>query len=127
MRAIATVLLLLAAAVNLIPVAGALSTSRLEGLYGVVVQDPNLEVLMRHRAVLFAIVAGLLAVAAFHPPLRALAIAAGLISMLSFVAIAGLVGEYNPLLRRVLLVDVVASLALVAAGLLDYLSVRAGP
>jgi len=119
MRAIVTLLLLLAAVVNLLPVVGVLSTSRLEGLYGVVVQDPNLAILLRHRAVLFAIVAGLLAVAAFHPPLRALAIAAGLLSMLSFVAIAGLVGEYNPLLRRVVLVDVVASLALVAAGLLS--------
>lgn len=126
MRAIVTGLLLLAALVNLLPVVGVLSTSRLEGLYGVVVQDPNLAILLRHRAVLFAIVAGLLALAAFHPPLRALAIAAGLISMLSFVAVAGLVGEYNPLLRRVVLVDVAASLALVAAGLLDYLSVTAG-
>lgn len=126
MRAIVTGLLLLAALVNLLPVIGVLSASRLEGLYGVVVQDPNLAILLRHRAVLFAIVAGLLALAAFHPPLRALAIAAGLISMLSFVAVAGLVGEYNPLLRRVVLVDVAASVALVAAGLLDYLSVTAG-
>jgi hypothetical protein len=126
MRAIVTGLFLLAALVNLLPVVGVLSTSRLEGLYGLVVQDPNLAILLRHRAVLFAIVAGLLGLAAFHPPLRALAISAGLISMLSFVAIAGLVGEYNPLLRRVVLVDVVASIALVAAGLLDYLSVTAG-
>jgi hypothetical protein len=126
MRAIVTGLFLLAALVNLLPVVGVLSTSRLEGLYGLVVQDPNLAILLRHRALLFAIVAGLLGLAAFHPPLRALAISAGLISMLSFVAIAGLVGEYNPLLRRVVLVDVVASLALVAAGLLDYLSVTAG-
>ena len=29
---------------------------------------------MRHRAVLFAIVGGLLGAAAFHPPLRSLAI-----------------------------------------------------
>ena len=126
MRAIVTLLFLLAALVNLLPAVGVLSTSRLEGLYGVVVQDANLEILLRHRAVLFAIVAALLALAAFHPPLRALAIAAGLASMLSFVAIAGLVGEHNPLLRRVVLVDVVASVALVAAGLLDWLSVTAG-
>jgi hypothetical protein len=126
MRAIVTGLFLLTALVNLLPVVGVLSTSRLEGLYGLVVQDPNLAILLRHRAVLFAIVAGLLGLAAFHPPLRALAISAGLISMLSFVAIAGLVGEYNPLLRRVVLVDVVASVALIAAGLLDYLTVTAG-
>ena len=126
MRTIVTLLLVLAALVNLVPVVGVLSTSRLEGLYGVVVQDPNLAILLRHRAMLFAIVGALLALAAFHPPLRALAIAAGLLSMLSFVAIAGLVGEYNPLLRRVALVDVAASVVLVAAGLLDYLSATSG-
>ena len=126
MRAIVTVLLLLAAAVNLLPVLGAFSTARLEALYGVVVQDPNLAILMRHRAVLFAIVSGLLVLAAFHAPARALAIPAGLVSMLAFVALAGSVGEYNPLLRRVVIVDVVASLALVAAAVLDLWTVTGG-
>ena len=120
MRTLATALLLLAALANLLPVLGVLSKARLESLYGVLLQDPNLAILMRHRAVLFAIVGGLLGVAAFHPPLRTFAIAAGLVSMLSFVAIAGLVGDYNPQLRRVVLVDVIASLGLVAAALLDY-------
>jgi hypothetical protein len=46
--------------------------------------------------------------------------------MLAFVAIAGSVGDYNPLLRRVVLVDVVASVALVAAALLDWLVVTGG-
>jgi hypothetical protein len=39
--------------------------------------------------------------------------------MLSFVALALLVGDHNPQLRRVVVVDVVASLTLVAAALLD--------
>jgi hypothetical protein len=120
MRALVTVLLLLAAAVNLLPVVGVLSTARLEALYGVVVQDANLAILMRHRAVLFGIVGGLLVVAAFYPPARPLAIPAGLVSMLAFVAIAGAVGDYNPLLRRVLIVDVAASIALVVAALIDW-------
>jgi hypothetical protein len=125
MRTLATALLLLAALANLLPVLGVLSAARLESAYGVLLQDPNLAILMRHRAVLFAIVAGLLGVAAFDPPLRTFAIAAGLVRMLSFVVLAGLVGDYNPQLRRVLLVDVIASLGLVAAALLDYLSVSA--
>ena len=126
MRTLATALLLLAALANLLPVLGVLSTARLESLYGVLLRNPNLAILMRHRAVLFAIVGGLLGVAAFHPPLRTFAIAAGLVSMLSFVAIAGLTGDYNPQLRRVVLVDVIASLGLVAAALLDAFTVRDG-
>jgi hypothetical protein len=126
MRAFVTVLLLLAAAANLLPVLGALSTARLEALYGVVIQDTNLAILMRHRAVLFGIVGSLLAVAAFHAPVRPLAIPAGLVSMLAFVAIAGSVGDYNPLLRRLVIVDVAASVALVAAAVLDWLVVTGG-
>jgi hypothetical protein len=126
MRVVVTVLLLLAAAANLLPMLGVLSTARLEALYGVVIQDPNLAILMRHRAVLFGIVGALLLVAAFYPPARPLAIPAGLVSMLAFVAIAGAVGDYNPLLRRVVLVDVAASLALVAAALVDWLAVTSG-
>lgn len=126
MRTFATALLLLAAVANLLPVLGVLSAARLESLYGVLLQDPNLAILLRHRAVLFAIVGGLLGVAAFHPPLRSFAITAGLVSMLSFVALAGLTGDYNPQLRRVVLVDVIASLGLVAAALLDYFAVTDG-
>lgn len=122
MRAFATTLFLAVAIVNLLPAIGAFSTSRLEVLYGVTVPDPNLAILLRHRAVFFAIVGGLLAIAALYPPLRPIALAAGLVSMLSFVAVARLVGEYNAQLRRVVAVDVVASIALVVAAALDLLA-----
>jgi hypothetical protein len=126
MRVLVSLLLIFAAVVNLLPMLGVLGTARLEALYGIVVQDPNLAILMRHRAVLFGIVGGLLALAAFYAPARPLAIPAGLVSMLAFVAIAGSVGDYNPLLRRVVIADVVASLALVAAAVLDWLVVTGG-
>jgi hypothetical protein len=42
--------------------------------------------------------------------------------MLSFVLIAWISGGYNPELRRVLVVDVAGSAALLAALLLDHLS-----
>lgn len=122
MRTLATALLLGVAAVNLLPVLGVFSTARLEALYGVPIADPNLAILMRHRAVLFGIVGGGLAIGVFHPPLRLFASGAALVSMLSFVALALAAGEYNPLLRRVLWVDVAASLALVAAAVLDQIA-----
>ena len=122
MNTLATALYLIVGVVNLLPVSGALSASRLQVLYGVSVVDPNLIILMRHRAVLFGIIGAILIVAAFHPPLRAIAVIAGLVSMLSFVLIAYLVGELNAELRRVVIIDLVATFLLVGAGLITLWS-----
>jgi len=105
--------------VNLLPVSGALSADRLEVLYGLPFDEPNLLILMRHRAVLFGIVGGILIASALHVPLRPIGFAVGLVSMLSFVAVALLIGGYNAELRRVVVIDVVASVALVAAAVLS--------
>ena len=120
MRALSTTLILLASLINLAPVSGVVSSARLQALYGIAFADPNLLILMRHRAVLFGIVGGLLVASGFHPPLRPVGFAVGLLSMLSFVLIAWLVGGYNAELRRVLLVDVVGSVLLIGAALLHY-------
>jgi hypothetical protein len=122
MRAAATVIFLAVALVNLLPAVGALSTARLATLYGVAVDDPNLAILLRHRVLLFAIVGALLAIAAFDPRLRPIACVAGLFSMLSFVAIARAVGEYNGEIGRVVAIDVVASVALAVAMTLDFVT-----
>ncbi len=119
---ISTVLIGLVGLANLLPVVGVLSAARLQSLYGVVLEDANLVVLMRHRAVLFGVVGGLLLTSAFHAPLRPVGIAVGLTSMLSFVLIAWLVGNSNPELKRVVVADLVGSAALVGAILLDRLS-----
>jgi hypothetical protein len=121
-----TVLILLVGLVNLLPVAGVFSGARLHALYGVALQDPNIVILMRHRAVLFGIVGGLLVSAAFHAPLRPAGYGAGFVSMLSFVLIAWLVGGFNAELRRVVIVDLIASAALLVAVLLDHVSAK-GP
>jgi hypothetical protein len=119
MRGVSTALFVIVGIVNLLPTVGALSAERLESLYGVPLSDPNLVILMRHRAILFAIVGALLVAAAFQSALRPVGLAAGLVSMGSFVLLALLAGNYNPSLGRVVLVDVVASLALVVAAVLD--------
>ncbi len=119
MKMLVVAIFLLVGVINALPLIGVVSAERLESLYGVRIADPGLELLMRHRAVLFGIVGGLLIGGAFVPSLRAVAVAAGLVSMLSFVVIAGLVGEPTAPLRRLVWIDVVASIALVGAALLD--------
>jgi hypothetical protein len=120
-----TFLFLVAAAINLAPVLGAFSPERMTTLYGVELADPNLEILMRHRAVLFGIVGGLMVVAAFHPPLRALGYAVGFTSMLSFLFVAWGVGGYSAAIQRVILIDVVGIAALAGAGLVHAVWLRA--
>ncbi|MEM6925521.1 MAG: phosphopantetheine adenylyltransferase [Myxococcota bacterium] len=111
-------LYLLVAAVNALPVVGMLSGPRIEQAYGVTLGSADLVLLMRHRALLFGIVAGLLGFAAFEPELRAVAAAAGLASMLGFVGLAGIGDPVGPALRRIVIIDVAASVGLaIAAGL----------
>jgi riboflavin transporter FmnP len=117
MKLAATLCFLVAAAINLAPVAGVFSAERMAALYGIPIAEPTLEILMRHRAVLFGIVGALLALAAFRPEHQTVAAAAGFVSMLSFVAIAWLVGDVSPALRRIAVADVIGSVAL-ALGLL---------
>src|SRR5262245_23527421 len=119
---LANTLILLVGLANLLPVVGVLSATRVQVLYGVALEDPNLVILMRHRAVLFGVVGGLLVASAFHAPLRLAGLVVGLISMVSFILIAWLVGNYGAELRRVVRVDVLASLALLGAAILDRLA-----
>lgn len=120
MGTLATILICVAGLINFGPVVGALSKKRVEGLYGITVEDGNFEILMRHRAVLFGIVGALIIASAFDPSLRPAGYAAGFTAMLAFILITGLVGNYNSNLRRVSIVDVVGLAALLGAALIDY-------
>jgi hypothetical protein len=93
-------------------------------LYGVNLDDPNLQILMRHRAVLFGIVGGLMLVAAFYPPVRTAGYAVGFSSMLSFLVIVWLVGGYSPAIQRVIVLDIVGVVALAGAALVHALWLR---
>jgi len=124
MQKLWTFLVLIAAAINLAPVLGAFSPERMTALYGVDLSDPNLQILMRHRAVLFGLVGALLVVTAFHPPLRTVGYATGFASMVSFVLIAWLVGGYSANIQRVILADVVGIAALTGAGIVHAFWLR---
>ncbi|MFN9979701.1 MAG: phosphopantetheine adenylyltransferase, partial [bacterium] len=76
------------------------------------ITDPNLEILMRHRAVLFGMLGAFLIYAAFRPGLQLAALIAGAVSVISFVVIAVLVGGYNTGIARVVTADIVAVVCL---------------
>ena len=119
MEKVATGLLVLVGIIHLLPVAGVLGADRLAALYGIALSEPNIEILMRHRAILFGLLGLFLVYAAFQPSLQTLAIVAGLVSVVSFIAIAWSVGGYNEPVRKVVIADVIAAVVLIVAGVIN--------
>lgn len=112
-RHLVTAMLLVVGVIHLLPLSGVLGAERLASLYGLSFDEPNLAILMRHRAVLFGLLGLFLVVAAFRPQLQGIALVAGFASVLSFLYLAWSVGGYNQELRRVFNADVVALVCLV--------------
>ncbi len=117
-------LLVLVGIIHLLPVSGVLGADRLSALYGVTLGEPNLLILMRHRAILFGLLGFFLVYAAFKSSLQALAITAGFVSVISFVAIAWSTGDYNGSILKVVIADIIAIIALTIAGAIYVLNQR---
>lgn len=128
MSSLTTAVLLIAALIHLLPVAGMLGAGPLGRLYGIDAADPNLALLLRHRAVLFGLLGGFLLVAALRPTLHFVALWVGLVSVASFLLLAWQIGGYNAALARVVKVDwLVLLLLLLALGAQLVTRWRAGP
>lgn len=106
--------------INVLPVMGLFSVERMAALYEVGLEDRNLQILMRHRALLFGLVGGFIIVAAFVPAWRTPAIVFGFVSMMGFIALSGLVGDYNDALRKVVKIDWIGIGLLVVATVLHW-------
>ena len=98
----------LVAFIHLMPGMGVLGVDRLATLYGINAAEVNLQVLMRHRAVLFALLGAFMLASAFYVPWRLPAYGFAFISVLSFLWLASTVGGVNAQLSRVVWVDWVA-------------------
>jgi hypothetical protein len=109
--------LLVAGIINLLPLSGVLGRSWLLSLYGQEIASVDMEILLRHRAVLFGIVAVVLFASIRLVHWRGAAILVAGLSMASFIAVAALVGGYGPLLRTVVIVDILGLLALIPPAL----------
>ena len=87
-RYVVTIMLVVVAVIHLLPLSGVLGSERLSTLYGISFDEPNLAILMRHRAVLFGLLGLFLLFAAFRPAFQLLAFTAGFVSVLSFLWLA---------------------------------------
>lgn len=107
----------IAGVINLLPTVGVAGASWLRSLYGFEIANPDLEILLRHRAILFGILGVLLLVAAMRPGLRDVAALVAGASMASFIVVALIVGGYGPAITKVVIADIIGLLALVPAAL----------
>jgi hypothetical protein len=113
MRYFVSAMLVVVGLIHLAPVTGVLGVERLAILYGLAFDEPNLAILMRHRAILFGLLGLFLVFAAFKPGLQNLAFVAGFASVVSFLALAGSAGGYNAQVARIVAGDVVALVCLI--------------
>lgn len=118
-------LLFLVGLVNFLPVLGVLSGGRIAQAYGIELPGPDLEILLRHRALLFGIVGGFVFYALFVPAMQWPAIVMAGVSMVGFLVFMLQVGDYNASLYRVMLVDIAGIVLLLATVVLKLLVSRA--
>ena len=112
MRYVVSAMLVIVGVIHLLPLSGVLGAERLSALYGISVAEPNLALLLRHRAVLFGMLGVFLVLSAFRPSLQPIAFVGGLISVLSFLLLAWPLGSFNAEVSRVFYVDVAALVCL---------------
>lgn len=125
-QTIITVCLLGASVIHLLPIVGVLGSGQLAKLYGVAISDPNLLLLMRHRAVLFGLFGLVLLWSAFYSPIRTIVILIGLASTISFVLLTMLDQTYNQQISKVIKADIVAIILLFIAAAQHYSQLKAG-
>ncbi|MBL0041921.1 MAG: phosphopantetheine adenylyltransferase [Xanthomonadales bacterium] len=98
--------LLVAAIIHLAPISGLAGAEALQRLYGVDLTDPSTLMLMRHRAVLFALVGLPLVIGLFLPAWRVPALCGAVISLSAFLGLATTLPALNPALLRAVQIDI---------------------
>ena len=115
LRVIVTAMLTLVTLIHLMPLVGVFGADQLTSLYGLSLADPNILILMRHRAILFTLLGVFILLAAFRPRFQPMALVAGYISVIGFLVLAYSGEDYNAALARVVQADLVALGALIVA------------
>ena len=113
MEPIFRIILFLAGVVNFIPSLLTFFPERISNSYGIVLAGADLELLLRHRAVMFGIIGGLMIYSALKKKYYAMAVSVGLISMVSFLILYFLIGGVNQELGKVMQIDAGATLLLI--------------
>ena len=105
--------LFVAGGINLLPSLFAILPEKMAKSYGIEIPNANYELLLRHRAILFGIIGGLMIYSALVKKHYELSTIAGLVSMTSFIILYFLIGkDINSELKKVMMIDVVATVIL---------------
>lgn len=120
MKMIVSLCLIVAGIIHLLPITGIIGAEQLSRLYGIRTDDPNLAILMRHRALMFGVLGAFLVYAAFKPDIQYLAIVAGLASAVGFVVIAQTSMPYSDSIMKIVFADYVAIAGLLIAGAIKW-------
>jgi heme A synthase len=105
--------LLIAGLINLLPALLAFLPDKISKSYGIDIPNANYELLLRHRAILFGIIGGLMIFSALVKKYYEISTIAGLVSMTSFIILYFLIGKgINSALKKVMMIDVVATVIL---------------
>jgi hypothetical protein len=113
-----TILLVLVGLINFAPVLGVISAERVAAAYTVELGGSDLEILMRHRALMFGIVGGFILYAAFAPSWQLPAMVMAAVSMVGFLVLTWSTGDFNTSIRSVAIIDSVGVILLAVAAVL---------
>ncbi len=116
--------LALAAVIHITPGIGVVGSSALGLLYGVSAENPNIELLLRHRAVLFGILGLGFAAAAARHEWRTAGLTTAIVSTVSFIALAVIAPDRTAQIDRVIVVDGILALLLVIAAVVHFRTQR---
>ena len=103
------------------PLVGVISVQKLESAYSVMINGNDLAILMRHRALLFGILGAFIFYAAFNPQYQPIAMIMAGASMIGFAILVLTSNGYNSSILKVLIIDIIGIVFLVAAIILRYL------
>ena len=117
----ARILLAVAGLINFLPVIGLISAGRIAGAYDVEWAGRDLELLLRHRALLFGLVGGFLLASVILPAWQWQAISMAGLSMLGFLYLAWELAPVNAALQRIGVADLVGLACLVAGAVLIWM------
>jgi uncharacterized membrane protein YoaK (UPF0700 family) len=113
MELIFRISLFLVGVINFVPTSLAFFPNKIKDSYGIEVTNPNLELSLRHRAVLLGIVGGLMIFSAISKKYYDLSVVLCSVSMLSFIILYFMIGGINNELKKVMLFDITAMIILI--------------
>ncbi|MEL7005616.1 MAG: hypothetical protein AAFN93_23230 [Bacteroidota bacterium] len=113
METVFRVTLFIAGGINMLPSILAFLPEKISKSYGIEIPDANFELLLRHRAILFGIVGGLMILSGITKKYYLISVAVGLTSMISFILLFFLINGINEELEKVMKIDLVAVVILI--------------